>query len=187
MSPSRRTPAGEAPTSGAIDATYSHRNGSVELRKLELHLPASDLEAHGTLGAYPISGPSALTIDFHSHNLGEFDTALRSLGVKREGRSGARRCRFLWPARQIFMAYGPVRSPGPTLRAQSRPRNLRLRCRSNAGSPNPQSSYISILSRPTGSYSPSQIAIQHAATRARQYAGQFSMAHSMLHPAIDRN
>ncbi len=58
----------------------------MDLRKLELHLPASELEAHGTLGAYPVTSPSALNVDFHSHNLGEFDTALRSLGLKRNGR-----------------------------------------------------------------------------------------------------
>ena len=55
LSPSRQTPAGEVPTKGAIDATYTQRNGSVELRKLELHLPQSDLEAHGLLGAYPVT------------------------------------------------------------------------------------------------------------------------------------
>ncbi len=60
----------------------------MDLRKLELHLPASELEAHGTLGAYPVTSPSALNVDFHSHNLGEFDTALRSLGLKRNGRAG---------------------------------------------------------------------------------------------------
>jgi hypothetical protein len=48
--PLQQTPAGEAPTTGAIDATYTQRNGSVDLRKLELHLPASDLEAHGVAG-----------------------------------------------------------------------------------------------------------------------------------------
>jgi len=88
LSPSRQTPNGEVPTTGAIDATYSHRNGSVNLRKLELRTPASDLEAHGALGAYPIAGPSSLTVDFHSHNLSEFDTALRSLGLKRNGKTG---------------------------------------------------------------------------------------------------
>ena len=54
LSPSRQTPAGEVPATGAIDATYAQRNGSVDLRKLELHLPQSDLEAHGALGAYPL-------------------------------------------------------------------------------------------------------------------------------------
>ena len=89
LSPSRQTPPGEVPTTGAIDATYAQHNGSVAVRKLEIHLPQSDLEAHGVLGAYPTASPSALTIDFHSHNLAEFDTGLRSLGYKRNGKTGA--------------------------------------------------------------------------------------------------
>ena len=88
MSPSKQTPAGEVPASGVIDATYTQRNGAVDLRKLELHLPESELEAHGLLGAYPMTSPSSLTVDFHSHNLAEFDTALRSLGFKRNGKTG---------------------------------------------------------------------------------------------------
>ena len=40
------------------------------------------------MGAYPLTSPSALTVDFHSRNLGEFDTVLRSLGVKRNGKTG---------------------------------------------------------------------------------------------------
>ena len=86
--PSAQTPAGEAPASGAIDATYTQRNGGVDLRKLDLHLPASELEAHGALGAYPVTSPSALTVDFHSHDLSEFDAVLRSLGLKRNGKTG---------------------------------------------------------------------------------------------------
>jgi translocation and assembly module TamB len=88
LSPSRQTPAGEVPTTGAIDATYAQRNGSLQVRKLEVHLPQSDLEAHGVMGAYPTSSPSALTLDFHSHNLSEFDGALRSLGYRRNGKTG---------------------------------------------------------------------------------------------------
>jgi translocation and assembly module TamB len=79
---------GEAPTNGIVDGTYTQRNGSVDLRKLELNLPSSQLQAHGNMGAYPLTGPSALYVDFHSKNLGEFDTVLRSLGLKRNGRSG---------------------------------------------------------------------------------------------------
>ena len=89
LSPSKQTPAGEVPSTGAIDATYAQRNGSVAVRKLELHLPQSDLEAHGVLGAHPPASPSALNIDFRSQNLAEFDTALRGLGYRRNGKTGA--------------------------------------------------------------------------------------------------
>jgi translocation and assembly module TamB len=35
-----------------------------------------------------MASPSALTVDFHGGNLGEFDTVLRALGLARNGRSG---------------------------------------------------------------------------------------------------
>jgi translocation and assembly module TamB len=79
---------GEVPASGFIDATYTHRDGAVDLRKLELHTPASQFEAYGHLGAYPLTSRSALAVDFHSSNLDEFDAVLRDLGLNRNGRSG---------------------------------------------------------------------------------------------------
>jgi translocation and assembly module TamB len=79
---------GEAPTSGLLDGTYTQRNGAVDLRKFEIHMPDSQLEVHGTLGAYPLTSYSELTVDFHSSNLGEFDAVLRDLGVNRNGKTG---------------------------------------------------------------------------------------------------
>ena len=86
--PPAQTPAGEVPAYGAIDATYTQRDGGVDLRKLEVNLAASQLTAHGSLGAYPLDSHTAITVDFHSHNLGEFDTVLRALGLKRNGKTG---------------------------------------------------------------------------------------------------
>lgn len=88
LSPSQHTPAGELPASGVIDATYMQRTGGVDLRKLELHLPSSDVVAQGALGAYPVGSASELTVDAHSHNLSDFDGVLRSLGYDRNGKSG---------------------------------------------------------------------------------------------------
>ena len=89
LRPASHLLAGEVAGSGVVDATYTQRNGAVEVRKLELHLPESNLTARGALGAYPLSSASALIVDFHTANLGEFDTLLRSLGVQRNGKSGA--------------------------------------------------------------------------------------------------
>jgi translocation and assembly module TamB len=88
LSPSGRAVPGEVPSSGIVDATYTQRDGAVDLRKLELRTPGSQLEAHGLLGAYPMTSPSSLTVDFHSRNLGEFDPLLRDLGLTRNGRAG---------------------------------------------------------------------------------------------------
>ena len=86
--PSARTRPDESPASGAIDATYTQRDGSVDLRQFNLSLPESRLEAHGRLGAYPLSSPSAISVNFQSDDLGEFDTVLNDLGLRREGRAG---------------------------------------------------------------------------------------------------
>ena len=78
----------EAPVTGFLDATYTQRNGAVDLRKLEVSTPASQLAAQGHLGAFPINSPTALSVEFHSHNLDEFDTILRDLGLNLNGKSG---------------------------------------------------------------------------------------------------
>jgi translocation and assembly module TamB len=88
MSAENNPPRGEAPGAGTIDATYLQRDGSVDVRALDLRLPASRLDAQGRLGAYPLTSPTALNVDFHSSNLGEFDTVLRALGLRRNGKSG---------------------------------------------------------------------------------------------------
>src|ERR1035437_6733084 len=88
LTPPAQVAQGKVAAGGLIDATYTQRDGAVDLRKLKLDLPSSQLEAHGHLGAYPMTSPSALTVDFHSGNLGEFDTVLRDLGLMRNGRSG---------------------------------------------------------------------------------------------------
>jgi translocation and assembly module TamB len=88
LTPSPRPVAGEVPATGAVEGTYFQRNGSVDLSKLEVRTPASLVEAHGSLGAYPLTSPTSIAVDFHSHNLGEFDTVLRDLGVVSNGKSG---------------------------------------------------------------------------------------------------
>jgi translocation and assembly module TamB len=79
----------EAPANGVVDATYTHRDGAVALRQLQLNLPGSSIAASGRLGAYPMTSATDLTLDFHSHNLEGFDTVLRSLHLQREGKAGA--------------------------------------------------------------------------------------------------
>jgi translocation and assembly module TamB len=88
LTPSTSGVADEVPASGAIDATYTQNDGAVDLRKLDLNTPASDLEARGHLGAYPLTSPTAINIDFHSRNLNEFDAVLRDLGLNRYGKTG---------------------------------------------------------------------------------------------------
>ena len=88
MNPSADGVPGEVPSSGAIDGTYTQRDGAVDLRNLEVHLPESQVEAHGHLGAYPLTSPTGIAVDIHSSNLFEFDQVLRDLGLIRNGKSG---------------------------------------------------------------------------------------------------
>jgi translocation and assembly module TamB len=88
LTPPAQAAQGMVPASGVIDATYTQRDGAVDMRKLELNTPASQLVAHGHLGAYPRTSPSAFAVEFHSSNLGEYDTVLRDLGLSRNGKTG---------------------------------------------------------------------------------------------------
>ena len=88
LAPSPQGVSGEVPTSGAVDASYTQVNGAVDLRRLELNTPASKIKAQGRLGAYPLTSPSGMTVDFVSRDLGEFDKVLRDLGLSRKGKSG---------------------------------------------------------------------------------------------------
>jgi translocation and assembly module TamB len=88
LTPPAQAAQGMVPASGLLDATYTQRDGAVDMRKLELNTPASQLVAHGHLGAYPRTSPSAFAVEFHSSNLGEYDTVLRDLGLSRNGKTG---------------------------------------------------------------------------------------------------
>ena len=162
LTPSRNTPRGESPANGAIDATYTQSNGAVALRKLEIHTSASDLQAHGTLGAYPAASPSAISIDFHSHNLGEFDATLRSLGLKRNGKTG----RAALPADLA----GQADFHGSWTGSLARPRIAGNFTATQISIEMPRSAGSAAQVQPVhfdsvealGSYAPSRIVIQHA-------------------------
>jgi translocation and assembly module TamB len=88
LSPSSVTAPSQVPTTGVVDATYFQRNGAVAVRKLEIHTPSTQLQAQGTLGAFPMTTSTALSVDFSSRNLGDLDTVLRDLGLRRNGKEG---------------------------------------------------------------------------------------------------
>ena len=162
LSPSQQTPAGEAPASGAIDATYTQRNGGVDLRNLELHLPSSDVNAHGALGAYPISSPSALTVDIHSHNLSEFDSVLRSIGLIRNGKSGTSALPVSLSGQADFHGTWTDSLIKPHIAGALKATQLAVEMPSSTDNPG-QPRWVHLDSADVeGSYSPTQISIQHA-------------------------
>ena len=163
LEPARRIPSpGEAPASGIVDGTYTQRNGAVDLRKLELNLPASQLLAHGNMGAYPLTSPSVLTVDFHSTNLGEFDTVLRSLGLKRNGKSGTAALPVALSGQADFHGTwtGSLANPriaGNLKATATGPRNAHPphgQSPSAQLQPAPRSSFISIPSKPPAATPP---------------------------------
>jgi translocation and assembly module TamB len=162
LSPSAHTPAGEAPTSGAIDATYRQRTGAVELRELELRLPASELDARGTIGAYPLKSASAINVDFHSHNLGEFNTVLRSLGLERNGKTGIAALPIALAGQANFHGTWTDSLIKPHLTGSLRATDFALEMpTANGNSNQPQIVHMDSVEA-TGSYSLAQIAIQSA-------------------------
>jgi translocation and assembly module TamB len=162
LSPSAQAAQGEAPANGVIDATYKQRTGAVDLRELELHLPGSQLEAHGTIGAYPVKSASAIDMDFQSHNLGEFDAVLRSLGFKRNGKSGIAALPVALAGQADFHGAWTGSLVKPRLAGSLKATDLALEMpatESNSG----QAQVVRIDSiEAAGSYAPSQIAIQNA-------------------------
>ena len=162
LSPSRQTPPGEVPASGTIDATYLHDNGSVDLRKLELHLPESDLEAHGALGAYPMTRPSSLAIDLDSRNLGEFDTALHTLSSQLNGRPGSAVLPISLTGRADFYGTWAGSLAQPHVAGSVEAMQLAIEMPSNSSNARAPNSLRFDSLTATGSYSPSEIAIQHA-------------------------
>ncbi len=162
LSPFARGPEGEAPASGAIDATYTQRNGAVDLRNLDLHLPNSEVQAHGTIGAYPLTSSSALNVDFHSRNLGEFDRVLRDLGLERNGRTGAAALPIALAGQADFQGSWTGSLVRPHLTGSIKATQFALEMPSADGSA-AQPRFVHMDSiEAAGSYSPAQIAVEHA-------------------------
>jgi translocation and assembly module TamB len=78
----------EIPVSGTVDATYAVRGGVLITRQVDVHTPASSLNATGKASFSPPTGATALKVDFTTHNLNEFDRALIAFGVKANGKRG---------------------------------------------------------------------------------------------------
>lgn len=160
LSPQNFPPAGEAPGTGAVDATYRQRDGSVDVRALNLRLPASTLEAHGRLGAYPLTSASALNVDFQSQNLGEFDSVLRELGLKREGEAGAAALPVALSGRGEFHGTWTGSLMSPRLAGSMKASQVALELPQRTGETKPQWIHFDDVEA-NGSYDAEQIAISH--------------------------
>ncbi len=160
VSPPRELAAGEVPTNGKIDATYFERDGSVDLRTLFVSLPASELEAHGRLGAYPLTSPSAISVDFHSHDLREFDRVLRDLGMQREGKSGTSALPVSLGGQADFHGAWSGSLADPHLAGTAKATNLAVELPPMGNGSSSQSVHWDAVEA-TGTYSAARITIAH--------------------------
>ena len=162
MSPSAETVPNEAPASGVIDAIYTQRDGSVNLHRLDLHLPGSQLQASGRFGAYPMSSPTSLAVDFQSRNLAEFDTILRSLGLKLNGKTGAAALPVTLAGQANFHGVWTGSLIRPRIAGNLKATQLAIEIPPPANDLSTRPQAISLDSaEATGSYSLSRIAIDH--------------------------
>jgi len=166
LSPLQSAPAGGVPATGVIDATYTQRNGGVDLRDLDLHLPASDFVARGSLGAYPVTSASVLSVDVHSRDLSEFDSVLRSLGLERNGKRGTAALPVALAGQADFHGAWTGSLIKPHIAGALKATQLAVEIPSEAGEssqPRPELHFVHFDSvAAEGSYAPSQISIQNA-------------------------
>jgi translocation and assembly module TamB len=168
LTPPAQAAQGKILTGGLVDATYTHRDGAVDLRKLKLDLPSSQLEAHGHLGAHPMTSSSTLTVDFHSSNLGEFDTVLRALGLARNGRSGTAALPIALFGQGEFHGTwtGSLVDPHLAGSAKATQLGVEIPAGFNADSVQKPTKFIRLdAAEATGSYSAARIDIAHALLR----------------------
>ena len=180
LTPPAKAAQGKVPASGLIDATYTQRDGAVDLRRLKLNLPTSQLEAHGHLGAYPVNSPTALTVDFHSGNLGEFDTVLRALGLSRRGREGTAALPVALYGQGEFHGTWTGSLVDPHLAGFAKATQLGIEIPSgfSADSVQKPPKFIRLdAAEATGSYSAARIEISHALLR--QGKGEMDLSGSL--------
>jgi translocation and assembly module TamB len=164
MSPSAQRVAGEAPTSGAIDATYEQRHGSIDLRTLQVNLPSSQVSAHGRLGAFPMTSPTGIAIEVHSHDLDDFDTVFRDLGLTRDGKSGTSALPVDLDGQADFKGSWTGSLVDPHLSGDLQATDLSIELPSGSVTGKPRLVHWDSLDT-TGSYSASQIKIDRGQLR----------------------
>ena len=88
MSAPQTSAPGLIPLSGTVDAKYFQRGGRVQIKQLDAHSLATNLNVTGLLGVYPVDEPSNLSVHLTNHNLAEFDQVLKTFGLGVGGKTG---------------------------------------------------------------------------------------------------
>jgi translocation and assembly module TamB len=164
LSPSQRSVAGEAQTNGVIDGTYRQRNGSVDLRNLQVNMPSSQITAYGQLGAFPMTSPTGLAIEVHSGNLDDFDTLFRDFKITRDGKSGISALPVALDGQADFKGTWTGSLMDPHLAGDLQATNLSVEMPARNNAAQPQLLHWDSLDA-TGSYSAARITIEHGQLR----------------------
>jgi translocation and assembly module TamB len=152
----------ELPASGALDATYTQKNGAVDLRKLELHTPGGELDAHGLLGAYPVTSATDLAVEFHSHDLRDYDTILRDLGLKRDGKTGTAALPVTLKGQADFRGTWTGSLTDPRLAGAGQATDIAIETAPQPGDPSGKPQWVHWDAvQASGSYSAARINIDH--------------------------
>ncbi len=67
---------GEVPVTGAVAAEYVNRLGTVLVRDVDVHTPASEIHASGSLGVYPLTRRTAIDASLVTCDVADFNPAL---------------------------------------------------------------------------------------------------------------
>ncbi len=156
-----KSPSGESPTAGVIDGTYTQRDGAVDLRALDLNLPASHITAQGHLGAYPLTSATNLSVSVHSHNLGEFSRMLSDLGLNREGKTGSDALPARLAGQAEFQGTWTGSLVDPHLTGNLKATDFAVELPPNQSNGAPRSVHLDSVDA-SGSYSAARISIDHA-------------------------
>ena len=154
----------EVPATGLIDATYTHRDGAVDVRRLEIRLPASTIQAHGHLGAYPLSSPTGIFVDVESGDLDEFDPLFSDLGLTRNGQTGIEALPVSLDGEANFHGTWSGSVVDPHISGKLEATNLAIEMPSNDASGTARTLHLDSVSA-TGSYSALRVAIEQSQLR----------------------
>jgi translocation and assembly module TamB len=85
LAPPHMPSADEVPVTGMVDADYVNRSGTVVVRTLDIHTPASEIQLAGNLGVYPMTRPSQIRASLVTRNVAEFNPVLAAFGISAPG------------------------------------------------------------------------------------------------------
>jgi len=168
LAPSAAPIPGEAPVQGSIDATYHAELGAIKVDTMDLKSPHSSMKGTGLLGVFPIDRSSEMALDFVSSDLTEFDTVLKTLGLKAGSRAGAAALPVSLPTGLQGQAefHGELNSSWQTPRVDGHvtAKNIGIEMPEPATITQPQFLHWDSVDA-DGLYSPSSIVIRHGTLR----------------------